>query len=230
MMESIKLLVVDDHPLFRRGLLSLLEDTPEFEIVGEAENAAQAIEMAERTHPDVILMDVIMPGSGIEATRVICQKMPQVKVLMLSASEENDYLFSAIDAGASGYLLKEGKPENLIDAIRQVNLGQSALSPAVAAKVLQRVRHEPAAPAPAAPPPSPVTTVPTVDPTGTVTPREVEIVRLLAQGLTNLEIAQQLELSENTIKNHVRNILRKTHVRNRAEVVVWAMQRGLIKV
>lgn len=227
MMESIKLLVVDDHPLFRRGLLSLLEDTPEFEIVGEAENAAQAIDMAERTHPDVILMDVIMPGSGIEATRVICQNMPQVKVLMLSASEENDYLFSAIDAGASGYLLKEGKPENLIDAIRQVNLGQSALSPAVAAKVLQRVRHEPAAPVP---PPSPATTIPTVDPSGTVTPREVEIVRLLAQGLTNLEIAQQLELSENTIKNHVRNILRKTHVRNRAEVVVWAMQRGLINI
>lgn len=219
-MKPIRLLVADDHPLFRRGLLSLLEDTPEFEIVGEAANAMQSIELARQVEPDVILMDVIMPGGGVEATRIICQSMPHIKVLMLSASEDNENLFSAIDAGASGYLLKEGKPEELVEAIRQVHRGQSALSPAVAAKVLQRMRGggAPAAPPPPAPPDEML-----------LTPREVEVIGLLAHGLTNQEIAEELALSENTVKNHLRNILRKTRVRNRVEIVAWAMQKGLIQ-
>ena len=215
-MKPIRVVVADDHPLFRRGLISLLEDAPEVDVVGEAADASQAVALVNQTQPDVVLMDVIMPGSGVEATRTICQTMPHIKVLMLTASEDNENLFSAIDAGANGYLLKEGKPEELLEAIQHVYGGQSVLSPAVAAKVLERMRQ------------NPLPKEPAVAQNSLLTPREMEIIHFLAQGLTNQEIAQALDLAENTIKNHVRNILRKTHVRNRAGLVTWAIQRGLI--
>jgi len=219
-MKPVRVLVVDDHPLFRRGLISLLDDAPDIEVVGEAATAHQAVEQARKLQPDVVLMDVFMPGGGVEATRGICQQMPHIRVLMLTVSEDNDSLFNAIDAGASGYLLKEVRSEELIEGIRRVAEGQSVLSPAVASKVLRRVRESSPPPFSAGAPP--------VGGAVHITPRESELIELIARGLTNPQIAEQLELSESTVKNHIRNIIRKTHLHSRAEIVAWAAQRGLI--
>ena len=214
-MRPIRVLIADDHPLFRRGLVSLLNEEADIEVVGEAASGAQAIALARETHPDVVLMDVILPGGGVEATQAIVRTLPRVKVLMLTVSEADADLFGAIEAGASGYLLKEVEPEELVQAIRQVHAGQAILSPAVAVKVLQQMRRKMSEPAPSSEPPL-------------LTAREVEVVRLLAQGLTNQEIAQRLVVAESTVKSHIRNILRKTNTHNRAEIVAWAMQAGLI--
>lgn len=181
--------------------------------MGEAATGPQAIELAQQVQPDVVLMDVILPGGGVEAARAICKALPQVKVLMLTVSETDADLFGAIEAGATGYLLKEVGPEELVEAVHQAYAGQAILSPAVASKVLQRVREP---------------TQSTSAETPLLTPREVEVIRLLAQGLTNQEIAQRLVVAESTIKTHIRNILRKTHTHNRAEIVARAMQMGLI--
>lgn len=214
-MKQIRVLIADDHPLFRRGLVNLLADAPAIKVIGEAATAAQAVALAHQLQPDVILMDVLMPGGGVAATRAICQAKPQIKVLMLTVSEDNENLFGAIEAGANGYLLKEIEPEELIHAIHQAAVGQAPLSPAVAVKVLQRMR-QPAPDRPALPGPS------------TLTLREEEIISLLAQGLTNQEIAQRLVVAESTVKTHIRNLLRKTHTRNRAEIVAWGMKMGLL--
>ncbi len=160
-------------------------------------------------------MDVILPGGGVEATHTICEELPQTKVLMLSVSETDTDLFGAIEAGASGYLLKEVGPEELVEAVHQAYAGQGVLSPAVAVKVMQRVRREPVG----RPPPHK---------TSLLTPREVEVTNMLAQGLTNQEIAQKLVVAESTVKSHIRNVLRKTQTHNRAEIVAWAMHMGLI--
>lgn len=215
-MKPIRVLVADDHPLFRRGLVNLLAETSGIEVVGEAASGPQAVELTGQLEPDVVLMDVVMPGGGIEATRAVCQAMPRVKVLMLTVSEDNENLFEAIEAGASGYLLKEIGPEDLVQAIQQVYSGQAPLSPVVAVKVLQRLRQTPGVKGPDAAASS------------QLTPREEEIVRLLALGLTNQKIAQRLVVAESTIKSHIRNLLRKSHTRNRAEIVTWGTQIGLI--
>lgn len=216
-MKPIRVLIADDHPLFRRGLVDLLEEAAGIEVVGEAASGVQAIELARQLQPDVVLMDVILPGGGVEATRAIRQHVPQTKVLMLTVSEAEEDLFGAIEAGASGYLLKEIEPEELVQAVRQVHAGQAILSPAVAVKVLQRMRREPEQLSTSAEPP-------------TLTPREEEVIRLLAQGLTNQEIAQRLIVAESTVKTHIRNILQKTGTRNRAEVVAWAVRAGLLRL
>lgn len=216
-MRPIRVLIADDHPLFRRGLVGLLEEAAEIEVVGEATSGPQAVELAQQVQPDVVLMDVILPGGGVEATRAIRQHVPHAKVLMLTVSEADEDLFGAIEAGANGYLLKEIEPEELIQAVRQVHAGQAILSPAVAVKVLQRMRREPEQPPGAAEPLS-------------LTPREEEVIRLLAQGLTNQEIAQRLVVAESTVKTHIRNILQKTGTRNRAEIVAWAVRTGLLQL
>ncbi|GAB4421852.1 MAG: response regulator transcription factor [Anaerolineae bacterium] len=219
-MKTIRVLVADDHPLYRRGLVDLLEEVPGIEVVGEATNGLQAVKLVEQVKPDLVLMDVVMPeGGGILATRRICQDQPQVKVLMLTVSEGNETLFEALAAGASGYLLKEIEPDDLIQAIEQVMRGQAPMSPAIAAKVLQRFRYEPLGEEDnltEEPPP--------------LTSREVEIIGLLAQGLTNQEIARRLVVATTTIKTHIHNLLRKTRTHNRAELVAWGMQAGLIDI
>jgi DNA-binding NarL/FixJ family response regulator len=214
----LRVLVVDDHALFRRGLQMVLGDEPDIEVAGEAADGHEAVERAKELMPDVVLMDVRMPGrSGIEATREIRETLPHVRILMLTVSDEENDLYDAIKAGASGYLLKETRPEEVPEAIRSVVDGQSRISPAMASKLLNEFatvrgqnRDRQAVPPPV------------------LTEREMEVLRLVARGLNNRDIARNLYISENTVKNHVRNILEKLHLHSRMEAVVYAVRQNLL--
>jgi two-component system NarL family response regulator len=216
----LRVLVVDDHALFRRGLQMVLGDEPDIEVAGEAADGHEAVERAKALMPDVVLMDVRMPGrSGIEATREIREVLPHVRILMLTVSDEENDLYDAIKAGASGYLLKETRPEEVPEAIRSVVDGQSRISPAMASKLLSefatargRTRDRPSVPPPV------------------LTDREMEVLRLVARGLNNRDIARELFISENTVKNHVRNILEKLHLHSRMEAVVYAVKEKLLDI
>jgi DNA-binding NarL/FixJ family response regulator len=213
-------LVVDDHALFRRGLILVLESEEGVEVVAEAEDGDEAIAKAEEFAPDVVLMDVRMPKtSGIDATRQIADVIPTAKILMLTVSDEEEDLFEAIKAGASGYLLKEISIEEVADAIRAVVEGQSLISPSMASKLLtefnslaKRAEEKQNIPTPR------------------LTDRELEVLKLVAQGMSNREIAGQLFISENTVKNHVRNILEKLHLHSRMEAVVYAVREKLLDI
>jgi DNA-binding NarL/FixJ family response regulator len=211
MTNMIKVLVVDDHALFRRGVVELLREQPDFSLAGEAGSGPAALELSRRVQPDVVLLDVHMPGGGgVEAVRGLKQN-PGLQVLMLTISEKNEDLLAAIEAGADGYLLKSAEPEELCRAIRQVAAGQSVLAPEVTAKVMHaaaRTRSR----------------QPPVD----LSPRELEVLVELAQGTTTLEIAATLVISQNTVKTHVRHILEKLGVSNRAEAVSRATAMGLL--
>src|SRR5256886_14480774 len=206
-------MVVDDHALFRRGLEMVLGNEPDLELVGEASDGAEAGEKAPELMPDVVLMDVRMPKrSGIEAASQIKDLLPHVKILMLTISDEEADLYDAIKAGASGYLLKEIPIEEVADAIRSVWAGQSRISPSMASKLLTEFAaiskasdERPQMPAPR------------------LTDREMEVLRLVAQGLNHRDIAKQLFISENTIKNHIRNILQKLHLHSRMEACALAI-------
>lgn len=218
--ESLKVLVVDDHALFRRGIQMVLDQEPDLEVIGEAADGAEAIEKAQALMPDVVLMDVRMPKrSGIEATKEISDLLPHCKILMLTISDEEADLYEAIKAGASGYLLKEISIEEVADAIRSVWAGQSRISPSMASKLLtefaamsKRADEKPSAPAPR------------------LTDREMEVLRLVAEGLNNREIGSRLFISENTVKNHIRNILEKLHLHSRMEAVVYAVREKMIEI
>jgi len=213
-------LVVDDHALFRRGLIMVLESEEGVEVVAEAEDGDEAVAKAEEFAPDVVLMDVRMPKtSGIDATRQIADVIPTAKILMLTVSDEEEDLFEAIKAGASGYLLKEISIEEVADAIRAVVEGQSLISPSMASKLLtefnslaKRAEEKQNIPTPR------------------LTDRELEVLKLVAQGMSNREIAGQLFISENTVKNHVRNILEKLHLHSRMEAVVYAVREKLLDI
>jgi DNA-binding NarL/FixJ family response regulator len=211
MTNMIKVLVVDDHALFRRGVVELLREQPDFSLAGEAGSGPAALELSRRVQPDVVLLDVHMPGGGgVEAVRGLKQN-PGLQVLMLTISEKNEDLLAAIEAGADGYLLKSAEPEELCRAIRQVAAGQSVLAPEVTAKVMHaaaRTRSR----------------QPPVD----LSLRELEVLVELAQGATTLEIAATLVISQNTVKTHVRHILEKLGVSNRAEAVSRATAMGLL--
>jgi DNA-binding NarL/FixJ family response regulator len=218
--QSLRVLIVDDHALFRRGLQMVLKQEPDIEVVGEAADGHEAVGKAQELMPDVILMDVRMPKrSGIEATEKIKELLPHVKILMLTISDEEADLYEAIKAGASGYLLKEISIDEVADAVRSVWAGQSRISPSMAAKLLtefaamsKRAEERQQLPAPR------------------LTDREMEVLKLVAQGLNNRDIAKELYISENTVKNHIRNILEKLHLHSRMEAVVYAVREKLLEI
>jgi len=209
---QIRVLLVDDHALFRKGLAKLLNAEPDFEVVGEAEDGVEAIAQAPILRPDVILMDVRMPRvSGLEATRQILSTLPQTNILMLSMSEEDDAVFEAVKNGAQGYLLKTADPGELFEALRGLLRGEAPLSSGLAVKLLREFARQvqrPAAPAP---------------PQDALSPREKEILTLVADGRSNKEIATALALAENNVKNCVKKILEKLHLENRVQAAVFAL-------
>ena len=212
MSNIIRVLIVDDHPVVRKGICFLLTGEKDIEVVGEAANGMEAIQQVEKHHPDVVLMDLIMPDmDGIEATRRISEKYPAVRILVLTSFVADDKVFPAIKAGAQGYLLKDTDPEYLVQAIHQVIRGELSLSPVIARKVLQELKQ---------PAEKPMTPDPLTD-------REVEILQLLAQGMENHAIAAQLDLSDATVRSHVSNILGKLHLANRVQVTLYALRSGL---
>jgi DNA-binding NarL/FixJ family response regulator len=209
----IRLLIADDHPLFRKGLRTLLAAVPDFELIGEADTGRAAVERCLDLQPDVVLMDLQMPGgSGIEATRQIVAASPTTKILVVTLFEDDDSVFAALRAGARGYLLKDADEEELIRAIRAVRDGQAIFGPAVASRVLAYF----AAPRREAPALFP-----------TLTDREREILGLLARGKSNPAIARDLSLSPKTVANHVSNIFGKLQVADRAEAIIRARDAGL---
>jgi DNA-binding NarL/FixJ family response regulator len=218
--ESIRVVIVDDHALFRRGLDLVLSEEPDIKVVGEAADGIEAVHRAEEMTPDVVVMDVRMPRStGIEAARRIRERLPDTKVIMLTVSDNEEDLYAAVKAGASGYLLKEVSIEELADAVRAVARGHSLISPSMASKLLSEFnalvqqseeRHRSLLPS--------------------LTEREIDVLKLVAKGLSNREISEELYISENTVKNHVRNILEKLHLHSRMEAVVYAMREKLLDV
>lgn len=214
--EPIRVMVVDDQQLFRRGIVALLGTESGIEVVGEAGDGIEATSLATSTAPDVVLLDVKMPQrSGTEACRSIKDAVPTTKIVMLTASEEEADLYEAVKAGASGYLLKDSSLEDVADAVRLVADGQSLISPSMAAKLIEEFKQLSQRDRPV---------------TGSLrlTDRELEVLRLVARGLNNRDISKELFISENTVKNHVRNILEKLQLHSRMEAVMYAVREKLL--
>jgi len=210
--DQIRVFVADDHAIVRKGIVAVLEIVPDIDVVGEAENGRDAVFRVEQFQPDVILMDLVMPDmDGIEAIRRIIDQQPEARILVLTTFAGEDMIFPAIKAGALGYHLKDSHPEELVQAIRQVYRGESSLHPVIARKVLEELSH------PSERPPTP-------DP---LTPREVEVLRLVAQGLENWEIAERLVITEATVRTHVSNITSKLHVASRTQAALYALREGI---
>jgi two-component system, NarL family, response regulator LiaR len=210
--KPIRLLLVDDQGIVRKGIRALLSEVEGMEVLGEASDGLEAIDQAEALQPDVILMDLVMPRmDGIEAIRRIKARQPEVRILALTSFLADDKVFPAIKAGALGYLLKDSDPEDLIVAIKNVSRGQPFLHPSIARKVLDELSH------PAGNPPTP-------DP---LTEREVEVLQLVAQGISNQEIAERLVISEATVRTHIGNMLNKLHLANRVQAALYALRKGL---
>jgi DNA-binding NarL/FixJ family response regulator len=219
--DPIRVLIVDDHALFRRGLEMVLAEESDIELVGEASDGAEAVDKAGEALPDVVLMDIRMPkSSGIEACRAMKEVAPSAKIVMLTISDEEEDLFEAIRAGASGYLLKDIPYDEVADVVRAVHGGQSLINPSMAAKLLTEfaalARRDGEERAEQVPAPK-------------LTEREMEVLRLVARGMNNRDIAKELFISENTVKNHVRNILEKLQIHSRMEAVMIAVREKLIE-
>ena len=211
------MLLVDDQLLFRKGLRALLEEEKDFEVVGEASDGREAIDLARTTRPDAILMDINMPiCNGVEATRIIKAEQPDVKIVALTVSDDDQDLFEAIKAGAQGYLLKDLRPDELFEMLRAVMRGETPISPAIAGKLLNEFRrrpwHEPSETA-----------------GWDLTARELEVLQLVAEGLGNAEIGGRLFIVEGTVKNHLHNILEKLHLENRVQAAAYAIREGLVE-
>ncbi len=212
-METISVLIVDDHPVVRRGLRTFLELHEDVRIVAEASNGSDAVSLAEELVPDVVLMDLVLPDlDGIEATRRIRAVSPSTSVIVLTSFAEDDKVFPAIKAGATAYLLKDAEPQQLVEAVRLASRGEPLLHPKVAARLMQEVSAEGER-----------------DVVEDLTARELQVLRLLAQGLPNKLIAQELVVSEKTVKTHVSNVLAKLHLSHRTEAAVYAVRRGLVE-
>jgi len=212
---KIKILIADDHPVVREGLSAMLSKDPDIQVVGEAENGAQAINKARELQPDIILMDLRMPEvDGVEAMRQIRVKNPDMKFIVLTTYDNDEYIFKGIEAGARAYLLKDAPREELFEAIRAVYRGESLIQPAVAGKVLDRFAEL-----------SRQVQVP-----GALSEREVEVLKLIAKGSANKFIAVSLSIGESTVKTHIQSIFQKLGVGDRTEAVTQAIKKGIIKL
>ena len=213
--KTITVLLVDDHEVVRQGLRASLEARLDFTVVGEAESGAAAVQLAEEFIPDVVLMDLVMPGmDGVEATRQVKRISPRTHIIVLTSYHEDEHIFPALQAGATSYMLKDVKMDQLAEAIRRAAQGEGMLHPRVASRVIQElqgVRHL------------------EFNPFMELTDREMEILKLLAEGLSNSDIATQLVISENTVKGHVSNILSKLHLSDRTQAAVFAWRKGIIR-
>ena len=210
--SPIRVLITDDHSIVRKGIRALLATEPDIEVVGEAGDGAEAAAQAQALQPDVILMDLMMPKmDGIEATRQILAQQPGMRILVLTSFAADDKVFPAIKAGALGYLLKDSGPEELVQAIHQVHRGEPSLEPSIARKVLLELSQ---------PPKTPLTAEP-------LTEREVDVLRLVAQGRSNRDIAEELVITEMTVRTHVSNILSKLHLASRTQAALYALREGL---
>ncbi|HEY7012659.1 MAG TPA: response regulator transcription factor [Streptosporangiaceae bacterium] len=220
--EPIRTMIVDDHALFRRGLEMVLDEEGDIELVGQASDGTEAVEKAAESLPDVVLMDIRMPrSSGIEACRAMKEAAPSAKIVILTISDEEEDLFEAIRAGASGYLLKDIPLDEVADTVRAVYGGQSLINPSMAGKLLTEfatlAKRE-------------ADTDPTQEvPAPRLTEREMQVLKLVARGMNNRDIAKELFISENTVKNHVRNILEKLQIHSRMEAVMVAVREKLIE-
>jgi len=222
-MDATSILIVDDHTLFRTGIRKMLEGEADMRVVGEAATGREALEQARRLVPDVILMDIKMPdpaGSGqavdgIEATRILHREMPHVGIIFCTVFEDDEFVFAGLQAGGRGYILKDDDPDTMLRAIRAVAHGESLLGPTIAQKVMHQFSAMPSK-----------QTLLGDD----LTPREVEVLKLIAAGMSNKEIAEALVLSEKTVKNHINNIFSKLHVYDRGQAMLYAIRHGLVKV
>ncbi|MEW6232021.1 MAG: response regulator transcription factor [Chloroflexota bacterium] len=218
-MEGISILIADDHTLFRKGVRKMLEADEDMKVVGEAGTGREALERARALMPDVILMDIKMPGlDGVEATRTLRREMPHVGIIFCTMFEDDEFVFRGLQAGGRGYILKDADPETMLRAIRAVAHGESLLSPTIAQKVLRQL---------AALPGEEAGRTPFYD---QLTPRELEVLKLIAEGQCNKEIAAALGLSEKTVKNHIANIFAKLQVYDRTQAMLYAIRKGLVKI
>lgn len=212
MSDPIRVLIADDHQLVRQGMAALLSVKPEFEILGQARDGVESVELATSLNPDIILMDLQMPHKdGIEATREIKEDNPEARILIITSFAEDENVYLAIKAGALGYLLKDSSPEELMQAIHDVCEGRLSLHPNIALKLIEELNR-------------PTDLQPTDDP---LTERESEVLKLVAKGRTNQEIAEELVLSERTVGAHVSNILSKLHLASRTQAALYALQKGI---
>jgi DNA-binding NarL/FixJ family response regulator len=216
MADPIRLLLADDHTLFRQLLRGALADQPRFTIVGEAQDSAEAIRQAQALKPDIVLMDLHMPGGGgVEATRVLRAQVPDIQVVVVTASEDEDDLVAALRAGARGYFLKSASLEQLIQSLETIAQGQAALTPEVTTKLLSHLSKD--EPSTSAPRPG----------DAALNERELEILRLVAEGASNRLIANQLYLSENTVRTYLAHILEKLGLENRVQAAAYALRNGI---
>lgn len=215
-MGTLRIVLADDHLLFRKGVAAVLATHPNFVVVGEANDGREAIAIARTTNPDVILMDLTMPTcNGLEATRIIKSEMPQIKIIMLTVSDTDRDLFGAIKSGADGYLLKNIKPPQLFERLEGLERGEAPITGVLAAKILKEFRE-------------PDKSAPPVEGENELTTRERQVLELLVEGLTNKEIAAALCIAEDTVRGHVRLILEKLHLQNRIQAAVYAVRQGLV--
>ncbi|MCR4405549.1 MAG: response regulator transcription factor [Anaerolineae bacterium] len=224
MTDKIRILIADDHTLFRKGMRKMLEAEEDMQVVGEAATGREALEQARDLMPDVILKDIRMPdpsaGSGqamdgIEATRTLRREMPHIGIIFVTMYENDEFVFRGLQAGGRGYILKDADPETMLRAIRAVAHGESLLGPTIAQKVLRQFAALPGKQPPLV---------------NELTPREMEVLTLIAEGRPNKEIAQELCISEKTVKNHINNIFSKLHVYDRTQAMLYAIRKGLVKV
>jgi len=218
MTEPITVIIVDDHRVVRQGVRAFLETHPDITVVAEAASGQEAVHLAARHAPDVMLMDLVMPGmDGVETTRAVKRTSPRTQVIVLTSYHEDEHIFPAIRAGAISYLLKDVAPEALADAVRKAARGEAVLHPRVAARLIQELHAA-----------RETSSSATASPFAELTERELEVLRLVAQGMSNAAIAEQLVISERTVKSHVSNILSKLHLSDRTQAAVYAWRKGLM--